>query len=328
MIPIIPIIAGVAGVVGAKKGIDGVKKITGANKKIKEAKNIQEKAKNNVEAINQQTIKVLDEVGAKELEILSGFDTFADLIEKIQGRPTFEMFKRDDISIPEFSASELKEVSVAAKTALANVVGAAVGYAGAYAATDAVLMVAYSAVSAATVGGAATLTTAEAGTAMLATIGGGEAVAGALILEGLSWGVGILLAGFVIDRTGEKLGTNAEKSYEQALKISDEASLIYRQLNKIKMNTIKFKKYLLKVEKKYDEYLSRLQKILIEKNQWKDFTTEEKKTTENLVLLVGLLYKMCKTQLIIKGEEKNEVNENDIKVVIGDAKKIMDSIEV
>lgn len=326
MIPIIPIIAGVAGVVGAKKSIDGVKKISSANKKMKEAKSIQEKANNNVEKINQQTIKALDELGSKELEILSGFDIFADLIEKIQGRPTFETFKCDGISIPEFTASELKEVSIAATAALANVVGAAVGYAGAYAATDAVLMVAYSTVSAATVGGAATLTTAEAGTAMLAAIGGGEAVTGALILEGLSCGVGILLAGFVIDKTGDKLGRNAEKSYEQALKTSDEASLIYRQLNKIKMSTIKFKKYLLKVEKKYDEYLSQLQTIVAEKNQWQDFTIEEKKVTENLVLLVGLLYKMCKTQLIIKGEEKNEVNEKDIKVVIGDAKKIMDSI--
>ena len=327
MLPIIPIIAGVVGIVGAKNGVDGVKKIKKANQKVKEAKNIQEEAKNNVEKMNQETIKVLDEVGVKELEILSGFDTFADLIDKIQGRPTFDTFKREDITIPKFTASELKEVSVAATATLASAVGATVGWAGAYAATDAVLMVAYSTVSAATVGGAATLTTAEAGTAMLAAVGGGEALAGALILEGLSWGVGILLAGFIIDRTGKKLGKNAEESYKQALKISDEASLIYKQLIKIKTNTVKFKISLLKVQKKYDEYISQLQKILNEKNEWNDFTPEEKKITENLVLLVGLLYKMCKTQLIIEGEEKNEVNEKEIKVVVNEAKIALDTVD-
>ena len=64
-----------------------------------------------------------------------------------------------------------------------------------------------------------------------------------------------------------------------------------------------------------------------EKNEWNDFTLEEKKITENLVLLVGLLYKMCKTQLIIEGEEKNEVNEKEIKVVVNEAKIALDTVD-
>ena len=326
MLPIIPIVAGVIGVAGAKKGVDGVKKMSGANKKMKNAKKIQEDAKNDVEKLNKDTMELMDNVGRKELEILSGFEEFANLIDKIQGRPTFEEFQRDDINIPKFTASELKEVSVAATAVLADVVGAAVGWAGAYAATDAVLMVACPAAVSAVGGWAAGATTAEVGTAMLAAIGGGEALTGALILEGLSWGVGILLAGFVIDKTGDKLGKNAEKAYEQALKTSDEASLIYKQLTKIKKNTLKFEKSLLSVRKKYKEYMSKLTFILTEKTVWNEFSDEEKKTTENLVLLVGMLYKMCKTQLIISGEGKNEVNEDEIKTVIDEASLVIDNV--
>lgn len=45
-----------------------------------------------------------------------------------------------------------------------------------------------------------------------------------------------------------------------------------------------------------------------------------------MVLLVGMLYKMCKTQLIIRGEGKNEVNEDEIKTVIDEASLVIDNV--
>ena len=41
---------------------------------------------------------------------------------------------------------------------------------------------------------------------------------------------------------------------------------------------------------------------------WNRFTNEEKKVTENTVLLVGLLYSMCKVELVLKGKKEGAVS--------------------
>lgn len=45
------------------------------------------------------------------------------------------------------------------------------------------------------------------------------------------------------------------------------------------------------------------------KDDWRYFTNEEKKLTENTVLLVGLLYNMCKVELVLKGKNENDINQ-------------------
>lgn len=56
-----------------------------------------------------------------------------------------------------------------------------------------------------------------------------------------------------------------------------------------------------------------------------DFTEEERTITENTVLLVGLLFKMCKTKLVFKDEvtDNNIVNEYAVNKTIQDAKKFI-----
>ena len=268
------------------------------------------------------TIDALDVVGKMELQILASFEEFSDLINEIQGRPVFEENEDNEVQIPKFDLEMLKQSSIAANVVLGNLIGAAAGYAGAYAATGAALSVAYSTVAA---GGVALTDTAAVSTAMLATIGGGEALTGALLLEGLSWGVGFLLAGFVIDKTGKNLKENAQEAYKQAMKSAEQSKLIVKRLNEIKMAVNKFRLSLKKVEKKYDEHLTKLRNIVSQKNIWNEFTQEEKLVTENCVRLVGLLYKMCQTQLIVDNGDRNIVNHKDIDSVCGDAIKVLNN---
>ena len=42
---------------------------------------------------------------------------------------------------------------------------------------------------------------------------------------------------------------------------------------------------------------------------------EEKKLTENTVLLVGLLYNMCKVELVLKAKNENDINSINTKAV-------------
>lgn len=48
--------------------------------------------------------------------------------------------------------------------------------------------------------------------------------------------------------------------------------------------------------------------LIQEYTDWNTFTPEEKKITENTVLLVGLLYNMCKVKLVHKSENENNIN--------------------
>lgn len=41
---------------------------------------------------------------------------------------------------------------------------------------------------------------------------------------------------------------------------------------------------------------------------WNDFTPREKMMTENTVLIVGLLYNMCKVELVKKSTQENGIN--------------------
>ena len=77
-------LAAVAGVAGVKKGIDGGVKMKEANDTMNQAKCIHEKAIERFTRANESTTTLMDEIGTQELEILSTFDDFSDIIEKIQ----------------------------------------------------------------------------------------------------------------------------------------------------------------------------------------------------------------------------------------------------
>ena len=79
----------------------------------------------------------MDTVGKKKLEILASFDKFSDLIEKIQGRPEFKSYRKDDIDLPSYEAEEIKKISLGAGLLLGGVGDAAAGTAGGFAAAGA-----------------------------------------------------------------------------------------------------------------------------------------------------------------------------------------------
>ena len=63
-------------------------------------------------------------------------------------------------------------------------------------------------------------------------------------------------------------------------------------------------------ERVYKEHLEALTNIVDvnKKNDWVDFTDDEKLLTENTVLLVGLLFNMCKVKVVLKSQSESEIN--------------------
>ena len=129
--------AGLAAVGGLRSGVHGVKKIKDANDTMESAKAIQESAIKRFKSTNDSSTKLMDSIGEQELNILSSFEAFSDLIGKIQGRPEFKQYQKDGVEIPKYEASKLKEVSIGAGLLLGGLGGAAAGTAGGFAAAGA-----------------------------------------------------------------------------------------------------------------------------------------------------------------------------------------------
>lgn len=333
-------LAAVAGTVGVGSGIHGGIKMKDANDTMKSAREMIDTAKKKFERGQKKTTELMDAIGKQELEILSSFENFSNLIGKIQGRPDFAKYSKDGVSLPEYNAEELKEISVGAGVLLGGIGGAAAGVAGGFAASGATTAAVMAVGVASTGTEIATLSGVAATNATLAALGGGSLAAGgggmalgSMVLGGATLGVSLLVGGVIFNVTGNKLSEKADKAYEQATETKNTVNEIVTYFDTLSNAASGFKNMLTKVEGEYRKRIDTLDYIInfSEKEQWSKFTDKEKQMTENLVLLVGMLYQMCKVSLVLKNEEENSlntVNHSEINKAVSDAQTILGNVEI
>ena len=165
-------IAAIAGIAGVGSGIRGGAKMKKAGDTMKMAEEKKEKAIKLLNERNDETNTLMDEIGTKELQILSSFDDFSDIIEKIQGRPGFKEYKREGIELPKYEAEELKKISLGAEVLLGGIKGAVTGTAGGFAAAGATTSAVMALGTASTGTAISTLSGVAATNATLAALGG------------------------------------------------------------------------------------------------------------------------------------------------------------
>lgn len=310
-------IAAAAGAIGVGTGIHGGAKIIEANATMKGAERKREVAIGRLEANSAETVDVMDELGKQELEILKSFDKFSDIIGKIQGRPDFKSYSKDSVNLPKYDAVKLNKVSVGAGALLSGLGGAVAGTAGGYAAAGATYSAVMALGTASTGTAISSLSGAAATNAALAALGGGSLAAGgggmalgATVLSGAMLGVGLLVGGVIVNSTGCKLSEKADEADRQALQICQEVAKIVDYLVELARTARRFRQNLARVERQYRESIDSLNHIVnvSKKTYWSQFTDNEKRITENTVLLVGLLYKMCQVNLVVKNENQNAIN--------------------
>lgn len=332
-------LAAVAGVAGVGSGIKGGVKMKEANDTMALAKSIQQNAIRYFERENQATTTLMDELGKQELSILASFEEFSDAIEKIHNRPEFKTYQRQGIDLPEYEAESLKNVSAGAGLLLGGVGGAAVGTAGGFAAAGATTSAVMALGTASTGTAISTLSGVAATNATLAALGGGSIAAGgggmalgSAILGGATLGVGLLVGGFIFNAAGSALSEKADEAYNQACRTEREVDRIVDYFTELTQAATSFRSSLTQVEEIYKLHLSILKHIVYfqEKTDWSEFTAKEKKYVENAILLVGLLYSMCKVNLVIKQESENElnkVNHDGVDDSVRNATQILRTIE-
>lgn len=334
--------AAVAGVAGVGTGVKGAKKMKKANDAMKSTEERHEKNIKNFERKSKSTNSTMDSLGKLELEILNSFSDFSDTIEKIQNRPEFEKYNKDGFELPKYDKEDLEKVSVGAGVLLGGIGGAAAGTVGGFAAAGATTS-AVMALGTATTGTAiSSLSGAALTNATLAALGGGALTSttgiaggmalGTTILSAATLGIGLMVGGVIFNFTGGKLSGKADEAYSQMTKAELTINKTCTYLDELKDIADLYSESLLKVRSKYCESYNYISYVVNKTNKtnWNEFTQEEKIATQNSVLLVGLLYEMCKVSMVEKSEKTdgiNKVNNKEIKSSLKKSKQIIESID-
>ena len=309
--------AAIAGIVGAGSAIHGAAEMKDANDTMKSAEKRHNSNIKKFELANEDTCKEMDSLGKLELEILKSFEDFSHVIEKIQNRPEFKEYRKEGVTLPKYNKEDLKSVSVGAGVLLGGLGGAALGAAGGYAAAGATTAAVMALGTASTGIAISSLSGAAAVNATLAALGGGAIAAGGggmalgtTILGATTLGVGLLVGGIIFNATGSKLSDKADEAMAQVNKEEEKVSKICGYLRELRTVAANYAFTLNKVKDKYTESFSFISYVVnkMHKTNWNDFTAEEKLATENSVLLVGLLYKMCQVNLVNAAKSENEMN--------------------
>lgn len=327
--------AAVAGLAGVGSGIHGMVKVAEANDTMKSVKRRHEENLDKFKKQNELTSGDMDAVGNLEVAIMASFEEFSDVFEKIKNRPQFKEYKKNGVDIPKYDGEKLKEVYVGAGALLGALGGAAAGTAGGFAASGAATAAVMALGTASTGTAIASLSGAALNNAILAALGGGSLAAGGggialgtTILGAASLGAGILIGGIIFNITGSNLADKADKAYGEMRRAEKEINRTCEYMIDLSQVANQYRESLESVDKIYREHLKQLKNIvnISGKTDWNDFTGDERLCTENTTLLVGLLYKMCKVQLVLKSEDEKELNTINYKEAdksMVDAKKVL-----
>ena len=330
---ILGIAAAVAGIAGVGLGVRGGVKMKQANDKLKEAQKRNDSNNARLERMNKNACKAMDILGENEMKVLSEFQLFSDLFERIKNRPEFADIKIGNVSIPKFESEEIKKASVGAS------VRAALGTAGGFAASGATTAAVMALGTASTGTAISALSGAAATNATLAALGGGSLAAGGggialgtTILGAATLGVSLLVGGVIFSCTGSKLSSKADEAWEQIISNELKINNIYSYLYDLQRTAERYNATLLRMRSLYLKQLTKMRNIIESYSEkrinWYNLSMEERLVIENMVLIVGVLYNMCKVQLVRKSNssDQNIINKTEISKAEKDANDVMEQM--
>lgn len=326
----------IAALTGAGAGVNGGSKMKKANDTLKKAQEQNKKNLSRLETSNKACLNAMDLLGRHEMEILASFKEFSQLFERLHNRPEFKELKIGEVQIPAFDPKKIEEVSVGASLLLGGLGGAALGTAGAFAASSATTTAVMALGTASTGTAIASLSGVAATNATLAALGGGSLAAGgggmalgSMVLGGATLGVGLLVGGVIFGITGARLSKKADEAYAAMKENEAKINPIVTYMVDLKRTATKYDNMLMRVNSLYASRMKNFRTIMKgfpEKYvDWNELAHEEKRTVEALVLLVGVLYNMCKVQLVkqsASGEQLNQVNHDAVKAALKEAESV------
>lgn len=333
--------AAIAAVSGIGVGIHGGVKMNRANKKMKEAQERDNANLSRLETTNKETCYYMDKLGRHEMEILASFSEFSELFSRLHNRPEFKDITLGNVRIPPFNRKAIEKASVGASVLLGGLGGAALGTAGAFAASSATSAAVMALGTASTGTAIASLSGVAATNATLAALGGGSLAAGgggmalgSMVLGGASLGVGLLIGGVIFSVSGYRLEGKADKALHTMQENERRINQICDYLNELIPVAKKYDSVLMKVNAIYRDKLSAFKWFMSNFKEhdvdWNQISVKEQSLIGVLVMLVGLLYEMCKVKLVKQSGnniDTNTVNHKDINKSILSAEEALNNLK-
>lgn len=339
-IPVLLIGIGIAaGVVGTGGVIHGGYSRFKAKKTLKEAEKRNLINTENLQRVSEITCSTMDMLGTNELHVLSDFAIFSDLFKQIKNRPEFSKIDKFDISLPEISLKELNKISTGASFLIGSLGGSALGTAAGMAAAGATKATIVTFGKASTGIAIGSLKGVAASNATLAALGGGSIASGGggialgtTVLGVSSLGIAILIGGAIFGATGLKQNDKAEEIWLQMLENEREIIVISDYLISLQKEADSYNDILSKLYKLYRQQIELMQAIIDNHPgniSWEDLNDDERIIIENTILVVGVLYNMCKVQLVIESQDNdtNSINKVDIDNAKLEAESIIQRME-
>jgi len=144
-------------------------------------------------------------------------------------------------------------------------------------------------------------------------------------------GIGVIFTSALFDKQYKEYSAKIQKDYEDAEEIEEKVEDAILFLEEIEECLTDYSQSIIKVKEAFDIRIDILSNIVEDekKTSWGVFTEDEKLITENLILLTGLLYKMCKLKLTqkLKYEEYEIINYDKIKQVVSESEQFMDELK-
>lgn len=164
----------------------------------------------------------------------------------------------------------------------------------------------------------------------MALAGAGGAVAGigigvaAFGINTLALGPGALVGGAVLCVKGVSLSKKATKNKREAVQLKKDVEKICAYHAQLRGSAGMLYQSMLEIRQQYLSHLSALKTLVSQKTDCKEYTKAERLLVLNSILLVSLMYDMCKVTLVQKAENENSVetvNEKEVKRIVESANR-------
>ncbi len=292
------------------------------------------------EACSNLLEEALNSLGKQRMTISKNFGVFIKAFEKLHNRPEFS--EGENADFPTFDFDEIKDVSVIADAILGSASGAIAGSVLSAAAASGVTS-AVAALGKASTGTMITNLSGAAKTkAVLAALGGGAKAAGGggvalgtLALNAASLGVFTLVEGIAMAYASSVSRKEADKAKtavdenERIIQAAIDMQLsITESVDKLRSASVGICNGI------YKKLVFEFKDIVAEKNDWNEFSDEEKKLTENCIYVVQILHHLnnIAPYKVKKYNEKGEIEEvepntEEVSAALTKANKAIDTLK-
>jgi hypothetical protein len=136
-------------------------------------------------------------------------------------------------------------------------------------------------------------------------------------------GPGLLISGIGLMIAGGHIKKKAIENNKQAKQLVKDVDAIVKQYDELATAAALLEKHISAVYAQYEKHLARMKKILSKKTRWSDMSDKEHTAIENTILLVGMLFKLCKIELIVNAKKTESINAEEVETIGAEVERVI-----